>query len=102
VTLAPATTPPDWSLTVPRRDALVWAHVACARAANATRTKTAKINPRTGLTNPPPWLRTHAQIRADRQAAGAAEQEDSVRLRIASKQMPRFRFSRHNPGAESI
>src|ERR1700730_4335003 len=54
-TFAPATTPPDWSVTVPRREALVWAHAEPLRTARMQKTNADCSSARRNLT---PHLRS--------------------------------------------
>src|SRR5271170_7683973 len=54
VTLAPGTTPPDWSVTVPRREALVWPQAEPLRTA---RNETKHANCSSARRNLTPHLR---------------------------------------------
>src|SRR5260370_16042672 len=87
VTLASTTTPPDWSVTVPRRDALVWPNVAPPRRVNTARRNTAKKNPWRILTAHLHSYVLHAQNTRRREIVRTAVDGECAGLRIAPDQM---------------
>src|SRR5271155_113132 len=58
ITLAATTTPPDWSVTVPRREALVWAHAELLRTAMTQKTNAKCSSARRNLTPHLRWTDT--------------------------------------------